>query len=115
MDNALVVLGVTEACRGDLAVALTEACDNVVAHARLAERYEVTVRIADGLCVIDVVDAGAGFIPPSESWTRPPVDAESGRGLYLIATLTDRFELHSQPGQGTTVRFAKHLVFTDDR
>lgn len=113
MDNALVVLGVTASCRGEIAVALTEACDNVVAHARFAEQYEVTVKIAGEVCQIDVTDTGVGFVPPPQSYMLPPpVDSESGRGLYLIAALTDRFELQSRPGQGTTVRFAKQLSFT---
>jgi serine/threonine-protein kinase RsbW len=112
MDNALVVLGVTAACRGEIAVALTEACDNVVAHARFTEQYEVTVKIAGEVCMIDVTDTGVGFVPPHRSFALPPVEAESGRGLYLIAALTDRFELQSQPGHGTTVRFAKQLSFT---
>lgn len=47
MDTALAALEVTAACRHEIAVALTEACSNVVAHAQHTDDYEVTVTIAD--------------------------------------------------------------------
>jgi serine/threonine-protein kinase RsbW len=68
-ETALSALTVAGGCREEIAVVLTEACANVVAHARNSDQYEVTVRIADGLCVIEVTDTGAGFA----SAAGPPV------------------------------------------
>ncbi|HZN73714.1 MAG TPA: ATP-binding protein [Micromonosporaceae bacterium] len=39
-------LTVAEQCREQIAVVLTEACTNVVAHARNSDQYDVAVRIA---------------------------------------------------------------------
>jgi serine/threonine-protein kinase RsbW len=83
-----------------------------VTHARDTDAYEVTVKIADQVCVIEVTDSGAGFVPPGQP-RMPPDGAVSGRGLYLIAQLSDDFELTSDPAKGTTVRFAKRLTYTD--
>ena len=35
---------------------------------------------------------------------------ESGRGLLLIRTFMDEFDLHPRPGGGTEVRLVKHLA-----
>jgi anti-sigma regulatory factor (Ser/Thr protein kinase) len=61
--------------------------------------------------VIEVADTGAGFVPAAGLPGLPAQAAESGRGLYVIAALSDRFEMTSQPGLGTTVRFAKRLSY----
>ena len=37
------------------------------------------------------------------------MESTRGRGLGLMKLLTDEFYMQSFPGQGTTVRFAKHL------
>jgi len=62
--------------------------------------------------VIEVVDAGRGF-NPTRATDLPAPDAEAGRGLHLIASVSDRFHLDTAPGKGTTVHFAKRLIFTD--
>ena len=40
------------------------------------------------------------------SWggSRPPVDSERGRGLYLIARNVDRLEIDERPGGGLSLR-----------
>jgi serine/threonine-protein kinase RsbW len=105
----LATVGVTDECRADILLALAEACANAVAHATPADGYEVTVRIDDAECQIEVVDAGDGFdykaVPPGEV----PVLAESGRGLFIIRSLTDHFDLRPNSPTGTLVRFAKRL------
>jgi serine/threonine-protein kinase RsbW len=111
-DTALAALEVTTACRHEIAVALTEACSNVIAHAQHTDEYEVTVTIAEHRCVIEVTDSGSGFTPPDPP-TRPAHTAQSGRGLFMIAQLSDQFELDSDPRRGTSLRFAKHLTYTD--
>jgi len=110
-DTALQALDVSDACRYEIAVALTEACGNVIAHAQLTDEYQVTITIADHACVIEVTDSGVGFTPPDPP-ARPDHTAQSGRGLFIIAQLTDQFQLDSHPHRGTTVRFTKHLAYT---
>lgn len=84
-----------------------------MAPAQHTDEYEVTVTTtADHRCVIEVTDSGIAFTPP-DPLTRPAHTAQSGRGLFMIAQLSDQFELDSDPRRGTNVRFAKRLTYTD--
>jgi serine/threonine-protein kinase RsbW len=93
----------------DVALALTEACGNVVRHAGDSDDYRVTTRIsADGWCEIEVIDRGRGF-DPAGAGGLPGEDAEEGRGLALIRALTDCVHLDTRPRVGTLVHFEKQL------
>jgi anti-sigma regulatory factor (Ser/Thr protein kinase) len=89
--EALVDLDVVPGDRlSDLQLLVTELVANSVIHAELRPTDPIEVRIArsDGALRVDVVDGGPGFVPPP-----PPTDpfAESGRGLALVATVSDRW------------------------
>ena len=58
--EALRELGVESECVGDIEVALTEACTNVLEHSEAGNEYEVQVKLAERDCVIRVVDQGRG-------------------------------------------------------
>ena len=58
LDGCLETLGVTEDTRTDIALALGEACANVVQHAGSGMEYEVLATARDGKCVIEVVNTG---------------------------------------------------------
>ena len=108
LDGCLETLGVTADTRTDIALALTEACANVVLHAGAPEEYEVMARASDDRCVIEVVNTGSGAAmrPPPPSGP-VPVTAEHGRGLKIIDAVTDNMRL---TGNGmTTVHFEKAL------
>ena len=60
LDRCLETLGVTPDTRADIALALSEACANVVQHAGPGEEYQVQASARSGQCVIEVVDAGSG-------------------------------------------------------
>src|ERR1043165_6413642 len=69
LDSCLETLGVTADTRTDIALALSEACANVVLHAGAEQEYEVMARATDGRCVIEVANGGDGAVtvaPPSE-------------------------------------------------
>ena len=59
LDSCLETLGVTPDTRADIALALSEACANVILHAGRGEEYEVQVSARDRRCVIEVVNTGA--------------------------------------------------------
>jgi serine/threonine-protein kinase RsbW len=107
LDGCLETLGVTADTRTDIALALTEACANVVLHAGAADEYEVMARASDDRCVIEVVNTGtapARMPAPSDP---VPLTAEHGRGLKIIDALTDNMRL---TGNGMmTVHFEKAL------
>src|SRR3954464_3149567 len=83
LDRCLETLGVTPDTRADIALALSEACANVVQHAGPDEEYQVQVSTGNGRCVIEVVNAGSGDgIALTDEPV--PVSAEHGRGLKII-------------------------------
>lgn len=111
---SLLQLGVAAHCTSDVALAVTEACANVISHARgIGHEYEVQVEIDPTDCHIRVVDTGAGFdagaIEAAQDF------AESGRGVALMRALMD--DLHFIPREqqpGTIVHLTKHLDLEGD-
>lgn len=133
LDGCLATLGVTPDTRADIALALSEACANVIQHAGAGEQYEVQVSARDRQCVIEVVNtssrdgapaADGGIAATFRNGRRPgegPLDgpaladdpvlatAEHGRGLKIIDAVMDNLQLTSAGHRGTTVRFEKKL------
>jgi len=133
LDGCLETLGVTPDTRADIALALTEACANVVLHAGPGDEYEVEARARNGQCVIEVVntaseDAESGPDARGTDTVRDgsgsadgradgialtdepvPVTAEHGRGLKIIDAVVDNLQLTGNGREGTTVHFEKTL------
>lgn len=112
LGDTLHGLGVSEGCVADILVAISEACTNVVQHADSTSRYEVTVGIEDGQCVLKVVDRGQGFAAESEKNVHP--DSESGRGIKIMKALVDDVSFDSRPESGTVVYLQKRLSWRDE-
>jgi anti-sigma regulatory factor (Ser/Thr protein kinase) len=98
-------LGADEDVRTDIALAVGEACANVVVHAYPPGDvgplvvHAARAEDADDL-VITVIDQGQGMAPRPDS---PGL----GLGLPLIANLSDRLEIHDGPdGSGTELTMA---------
>jgi serine/threonine-protein kinase RsbW len=108
LDGCLHTLGVTSDTRTDIALALTEACANVIQHAGEGDEYEVKASARDGRCVIEVVNTGNGqpIAPPPGP---VPATAEHGRGLKIIDAVVDNLRLTGNGREGTTVHFEKAL------
>jgi serine/threonine-protein kinase RsbW len=111
LDGCLASLGVTPDTRADIALALSEACANVIQHAGTGEQYEVQVSAKDRRCVIEVVNSGDREWPCGAAFTGdpPPATAEHGRGLKIIDSVVDNLQLTSTEYRGTTVHFEKEL------
>jgi serine/threonine-protein kinase RsbW len=115
VDCALDALGVTDECRGDVGLALSEACANVVQHADDAVDYTVTVTATSSACTIDVEDAGRGisgdpaFADP-RGRRRARAMSESGRGLNIVRTVMDAVHIVAGPG-GVAIHMVKQLIF----
>ncbi|WP_229715698.1 ATP-binding protein [Mangrovihabitans endophyticus] len=104
---ALGVLHVDRQYGADLELALTEACGNVVKHASGADKFEVSLEVADDRCAIDVRDNGTGFDIGEAAGDDPGADSEHGRGLFLIRALSDNVRLQSTPRSGSLIHFEK--------
>jgi serine/threonine-protein kinase RsbW len=117
LDGCLEVLGVTQGTRTDIALALSEACANVIQHAGPGDEFEVRARAVGGQCVIEVVNAGNGpaVSPDDEPMMLSPGDepapetAEHGRGLKIMDAVVDNLRLTGNGRTGTTVHFEKPL------
>jgi serine/threonine-protein kinase RsbW len=110
LDSCLQTLGVTPDTRADIALALGEACANVIQHAGPGEEYEVQVSARNRRCTIEVVNSGSRDIEPVAVADDPvPATAERGRGLKIINAVVDNLQLTRNDRQGTTVHFEKTL------
>ena len=113
--DAMNRLGVTLDCQGDVALALTEACANVVQHAGGDENeYEVQIEFTGGICHIRVLDQGRGIDLRDSSRTETILDQDSGRGIVLMRLMVDRIAFESQPEDGTIVHLQKHLELEEN-
>jgi serine/threonine-protein kinase RsbW len=127
LDSCLETLGVTPDTRSDIALALGEACANVIQHAGRGEEYEVLVRVRNCRCAIEVVNIGSGDGEPARDGDGirggsggeqanaalaggpVPATAEHGRGLQIIDAVVDNLQLTDNERQGTIVHFEKTL------
>jgi serine/threonine-protein kinase RsbW len=111
--DAMNRLGVTADCQGDVALALTEACANVVQHAGGDADYEVLIDFAGEICHIRVLDQGRGIDLRDSGRTETIVDQDNGRGIVLMRLLVDRIAFESRPEDGTIVHLQKRLQLED--
>jgi serine/threonine-protein kinase RsbW len=113
LDGCLATLGVTSDTRTDIALALTEACANVIQHAGEGDKYEVKASTRDARCVIEVVNTGNGTAISLAPGPVPPT-AEHGRGLKIIDAVVDSVRLTGNGREETTVHFEKALDWEPD-
>jgi len=133
LDGCMQTLGVAPDTRADIALALSEACANVVQHAGAGQEYQVRVNAKNGQCAIEVVNAGNWDGTPAPDAIRTgtgrdgrgpgrepadgvaltgepvPATAEHGRGLKIIDAVADNLQLTGNERHGTTVHFEKTL------
>ena len=108
LDSCLRTLGVAPDTRNDIALALSEACANVILHAGPGDEYEVQASARDGRCIIEVVNTGpVPTVPPAGTPVAPT--AEHGRGLKIMDAVVNNLRLTSNGREGTTVHFEKAL------
>jgi serine/threonine-protein kinase RsbW len=107
--QALEHLQVASTVVDEIALALTEACANVVQHAGPQQGYEVQVEIDDERCRICVADEGGGFDPAGVPTDVEGSVLEGGRGLVLMRALVDRLDFRLDPDGRHRVTFEKAL------
>ncbi|TPQ21029.1 ATP-binding protein [Streptomyces sporangiiformans] len=88
------------------AVIVAELASNAVTHGRVPGRdFELRLALVQGSLRIEVTDTRAERRPPGPGDVRPAgaLD-EAGRGLVLVETLADRWEVLDRDRPGKTVR-----------
>lgn len=112
--NAMREIGVDDDCIGDVEVALTEACTNVLDHSGPGDAYQVDFTIDGNDCSIRIIDGGKGF-DGTDAGTVPAGEvAERGRGIALMRALVDQVQFESGDDSGTVVLLHKNLVYAED-
>ena len=108
--EALTKLGVAPDCVADIELGVTEACTNVLKHAKSEnEQYNVEVQVDGATCIVRVTDAGTGFDPGAARVASESLSAEGGRGIRLMEALADNIQFVSKPEDGTVVFLEKRL------
>jgi len=93
------VLGRGHPCEADATLLVSELFGNSVRHSGSGapgETVTVSVRVADGVVRVEVVDRSGPGVPQLHSAGR---DAEDGRGLALVAALAARWGWYRQRGR----------------
>ena len=115
LKRSLETLGIAEETIGDIELALTEACTNVLDHAVGDDDYTVKAGIDGQVCVIEIVDRGGDHFDGSNHGLQNAAHtAEEGRGVQLMRALVDRLEFQNLPTEGTVVHLEKRLVWGPD-
>jgi serine/threonine-protein kinase RsbW len=109
-EQVVGALGASAEAIGDLTVALTEACSNVIRHARDGDDFQVDVELGGERCELVVSYRDDGFDPLAVGVAAGDQLSESGRGLMLMRALVDELDFNFDPGH-TRVRMIKHLDF----
>ena len=113
-EQVVGALGASPEAVGDLCVALTEACSNVVRHAQVGDDFRVEVELGGDRCEIVVNYRDTGFDPTMVGVGVGDATSEAGRGLILMRALVDELAFSFDPGR-TSVRMVKQLDFTEER
>jgi serine/threonine-protein kinase RsbW len=111
--SAIEEIGVMDDAVHDIAVALTEACTNVLKHSGPGDEYEVSLEVDGAQCIIRVVDTGHGFDSTSVGLADADGSSEQGRGIQLMRALVDQVKFISKAEAGTVVSLEKTLSFED--
>jgi anti-sigma regulatory factor (Ser/Thr protein kinase) len=109
----LALQPVEPAHHADILFVATELCANAVMAARPRGTVELRARLDEDAVELEVEDDGGGFdldIPHE----RPDPDTETGRGLFLVAALTDDLSVRREHHR-TVIRAVRRAVTRDDR
>lgn len=110
LGSVLRAMAIDQRCQDELLLALGEGCANVVQHAVGADGYEVTVTFDDDCCVVDIIDDGRHSRQLPVDPPMPDPTRERGRGLSIMARLTDSLQIRPRRPHGLAVRFTKRLT-----
>ncbi len=114
--DALSMLGIEDDCVGQIELAVTEACTNVLRHVQGTDaEYEVSVSVNETRCEIRLVDtAGEAFALDEAGREEAHPEAESGRGIFLMRAMVDELKFVSEPEKGSVVHLVKKLELKED-
>lgn len=107
--NVLTELGAPREHTEVIALALSEACTNAVEHSSGPQPFTLRVECIPGSVRLTVTSSGT-FRPADPLGAMPAPSALRGRGVPLMRTLMDEFDIIAG-ASGTTVTMCKNLEF----
>lgn len=107
--GVLAQLGAPQEHTEVITLALSEACTNAVEHASGASPFTLRVECIPGSVRLTVTSPGE-FRPPEPFGEMPEATSLRGRGVPLMRTLMDEFEISGERG-ATTVTMCKNFEF----
>ena len=110
-EKTLSELGVARASIDDIALALTEACANVVRHGAQSGGFDVELDVEGSRCRISIREQGGTFDAEDLVHAAGGEDEDPlthGRGIPLMRLLVDDLS-YVPDAQGTTVVLTKNL------
>jgi serine/threonine-protein kinase RsbW len=111
-EQLVASLGASTDAVNAIALALSEACSNVIRHAPAGADYRIDVEVGGDRCEIVVSYRDTGFDPNLVAAEPTEPTSESGRGLFLMRSLVDDLDFAFDPGR-TRVRMTKDLEFAE--
>ncbi|MGW5283269.1 ATP-binding protein [Streptomyces collinus] len=102
--DLLTVWGVAESVRDDAALVLSELVTNALVHAA-GERVVCRVRSAADRVRLEIEDQNRGRALPFPR--KPGPDDQNGRGLFLVAALSDDWGVTLAPGRPARIVWAE--------
>jgi len=97
----------------DISLLIEEACINAIEHGSKPDKKPIvmiTFYVYKDSLEMHIQDSGCGFKPSKNTMETAlkTIDSTRGRGLGLMQSLSDDFELSSTPGAGTKVKLIKY-------
>ncbi|WP_175441284.1 ATP-binding protein [Micromonospora humi] len=114
LTTLLCLTDAGEDTRANLAVLISEACSNAVIHAAPDTTVDITIRIDDHVCVLEVGNRGVTPDDDTLAAGLPAPLTVGGRGLPLIAALADTATFVAGPPDRVLLRITKHLTEVRD-
>ncbi|MFE1959839.1 ATP-binding protein [Streptomyces sp. NPDC059479] len=100
VERAMTAWGCAEDDTATAVLISSELATNAIEHAYVpGERFGITLTVTRRDCLIEVADP----LPAPPRITSPSLDDEHGRGLNLVATLSEGFGHHRRADGGKTV------------
>ncbi|WP_433348392.1 ATP-binding protein [Micromonospora sp. CA-111912] len=109
LATLLSLTDAAEDSRGHLAVLITEACANAVIHADLDSVVDLAIVIDDEVCLLKVGNRGSTPDGAGLDAELPAPLTVGGRGLPLIAALSDTAAFVAGPPDQVLLHITKNL------
>jgi serine/threonine-protein kinase RsbW len=110
LGDTLSRLGMDEACVGDILLAVTEACSNVVRHAGPGRRYEVVAHVGSKRCLVEIVDSGRGLDSPRWSRRRARTRRPAGPVARIRRSVGPVARLRRHPAPSSSARLRGRIA-----